>query len=164
MQAMGNTYYAFTNLHDYQSWIELFGLIDEDVIYQKRMLSLISGAILPLIALGFIKSLVDYIKPSSEILEKNKEIQKNGESPDNETEKSETPVFIENLEGGEQQENPVSEDTKPGEIVDLSVIKEDLSQINDQSIEVNQIQPEIQHINMKRIEDPVLRYKESLKK
>jgi glucan phosphoethanolaminetransferase (alkaline phosphatase superfamily) len=164
MQAMGNTYYAFTNLHDYQSWIELFGLVDEDVIYQKRMLSLISGAILPLIALGFIKSLVDYIKPSSEILEKNKEIQKNGESPDNETEKSETPVFIENLEGGEQQENPVSEDTKPGEIVDLSVIQEDLSQINDQSIEVNQIQPEIQHINMKRIEDPVLRYKESLKK
>jgi len=164
MQAMGNTYYAFTNLHDYQSWIELFGLVDEDVIYQKRMLSLISGAILPLIALGFIKSLVDYIKPSSEILEKSKDVQKNGESPDNETEKSEMPVFIENLEGGEQQENPVSEDTKPGEIVDLSVIQEDLSQINDQSIEVNQIQPEIQHINMKRIEDPVLRYKESLKK
>jgi glucan phosphoethanolaminetransferase (alkaline phosphatase superfamily) len=164
MQAMGNTYYAFTNLHDYQSWIELFGLVDEDVIYQKRMLSLISGAILPLIALGFIKSLVDYIKPSSEILEKSKDAQKNLESSDDETEKSETPFFIENLEGGEQQENPVSEDYKHGEIVDPSLIREDLSQINDQSIEGNQIQPEIQHINMKRIEDPVLRYRESLKK
>jgi hypothetical protein len=164
MQAMGNTYYAFTNLHDYQSWIELFGLIDEDVIYQKRMLSLISGAILPLIALGFIKSLVDYIKPSSEILEKSKEIEKNGESRGNETKKSETPVFIENLEVGEQQENAVIEDFKPDEILDPSVIPEDLSQLNNQSIEGNQIQPEIQHINMKRIEDPVLRYKESLKK
>jgi len=164
MQAMGNTYYAFTNLHDYQSWIELFGLVDEDVIYQKRMLSLISGAILPLIALGFIKSLVDYIKPSSEILEKSKDAQKNVEISDNETEKSETPVFIENPGREEKQENAVIEDFKPDEISDPFVIQEDLSQINDQSIGGNQIQPGIQHINMKRIEDPVLRYRESLKK
>jgi len=164
MQAMGNTYYAFTNLHDYQSWIELFGLVDEDVIYQKRMLSLISGAILPLIALGFIKSLVDYIKPSSEILEKSKDAQKNVEISDNETEKSATPVFIENPGREEKQENAVIEDFKPDEISDPFVIQEDLSQINDQSIGGNQIQPGIQHINMKRIEDPVLRYRESLKK
>lgn len=63
MQAMGNTYYAYTNLHDFQSWVELFGLVEEDLIYQKRILSIVSGAILPLVALGFIKSLVDYIKP-----------------------------------------------------------------------------------------------------
>lgn len=69
MQAMGNTYYAYTHIHDFQSWSELFGLIEEDVIYQKRLLSIISGAILPLVALGFIKSLVDYIKPE-EISEK----------------------------------------------------------------------------------------------
>lgn len=61
---MGNTYYAFTNLQDYQSWVELFGLVDEDPLYQKRILSIISGAILPLVALGFIKSLVDYIRPA----------------------------------------------------------------------------------------------------
>ncbi len=66
MQMMGNTYYAFTNLNDYQSWVELFGLVDEDPLYQKRILSIISGAILPLVALGFIKSLVDYIKPENE--------------------------------------------------------------------------------------------------
>ena len=63
---MGNTYYAFTNLQDYQSWVELFGLVDEDPLYQKRILSIISGAILPLVALGFIKSLVDYIRPAIE--------------------------------------------------------------------------------------------------
>ena len=66
MQMMGNTYYAFTNLQDYQSWVELFGLVDEDPLYQKRVLSIISGAILPLVALGFIKSLVDYIRPAIE--------------------------------------------------------------------------------------------------
>ena len=63
MQAMGNTYYAYTHLANYQFWVELFGLVDNDVIEQKRILSLVSGAILPLVALGFIKSLVDYIKP-----------------------------------------------------------------------------------------------------
>lgn len=66
MQAMGNTYYAYTHLQDFQGWIELFGLNEEELIYQKRILSLVSGAILPIVALGFIKSLVDYIKPDEE--------------------------------------------------------------------------------------------------
>jgi hypothetical protein len=73
MQAMGNTYYAYTHLNNYQGWIELFGLVDEDMIYQKRVLSIVSGAILPIVALGFIKSLVDYIKPSDDIVEANHE-------------------------------------------------------------------------------------------
>ena len=63
MQMQGNMYYAFTNLTDFQSWSELFNLIEEEPIYQKRILAFVSGAILPLVALGFIKSLVDYIKP-----------------------------------------------------------------------------------------------------
>ena len=66
MQMMGNTYYAFKNLHDIQNWIDLFGLTDEEPIFQKRIMAIISGAILPLVALGFIKSLVDYIRPSDE--------------------------------------------------------------------------------------------------
>jgi hypothetical protein len=65
MQAMGNTYYAYTNLSDFSKWSELFGLVEEEIIYQKRILSLISGAILPLVSLGFIKSLVDYIRPEA---------------------------------------------------------------------------------------------------
>jgi len=64
MQAMGNTYYAFSHLENFTGWIELFGLQEEDLIYQKRMLAIISGAVLPVVALGFIKSLVDYIKPT----------------------------------------------------------------------------------------------------
>lgn len=66
MQMQGNMYYAFVNMRDFQGWSELFGLIEEDVIYQKRVLAAVSGAILPLVALGFIKSLVDYIKPESQ--------------------------------------------------------------------------------------------------
>lgn len=66
MQAMGNTYYAFSHLENFTGWIELFGLQEEDLIYQKRVLSIISGAILPIVALGFIKSLVDYIKPEDQ--------------------------------------------------------------------------------------------------
>jgi hypothetical protein len=66
MQMMGNTFYAFTHLQDYQGWVELFGLVEEEPLYQKRVLSIISGAILPVVALGFIKSLVDYIRPEEE--------------------------------------------------------------------------------------------------
>lgn len=66
MQMMGNTYYAFKNLENFQDWVDLFGLTDSEPIFQKRVLSIISGAILPLVALGFVKSLVDYIKPEEE--------------------------------------------------------------------------------------------------
>lgn len=66
MQMQGNMYYAFTNLSDFQSWSELFNIIEEDLIDQKRILAAVSGAILPLVALGFIKSLVDYIKPEED--------------------------------------------------------------------------------------------------
>ena len=83
MQMMGNMYYAYTHLTEYQSWSELFGLIEEEVIYQKRILSLISGAILPLVALGFIKSLVDYIRPSKE---EPKEVEQLVKNPYTETE------------------------------------------------------------------------------
>jgi uncharacterized membrane protein len=66
MQMQGNMYYAFVHMENFQGWSELFGLIEEDIVYQKRVLSAVSGAILPLVALGFIKSLVDYVKPQSE--------------------------------------------------------------------------------------------------
>jgi hypothetical protein len=75
MQMQGNMYYAFKNITDYSTWSQLFNLIEEDPIYQKRILAFVSGAILPLVALGFIKSLVDYIKPAKELtLEEKEEI------------------------------------------------------------------------------------------
>jgi hypothetical protein len=64
VQILGNMYYAYTHLKDYQFWSELFGINEEEPIFQKRILSVASGAILPIVALGFIKSLVDYIRPS----------------------------------------------------------------------------------------------------
>jgi len=75
MQAMGNTYYTYVHLKDFQGWIELFGLAEEELIYQKRVLSIVSGAILPIVALGFIKSLVDYIRPHGEFDESDKLIE-----------------------------------------------------------------------------------------
>ena len=65
-QMMANSYHAFVNLEDYMGWIELFGLHEEEVLFQKRILSVISGAVLPVVALGFIKSLIDYIRPSKD--------------------------------------------------------------------------------------------------
>jgi len=62
-QMMANSFHAFINPENYMGWIELFGLEEAEPIYQKRVLSVVSGAILPLVALGFIKSLVDYIRP-----------------------------------------------------------------------------------------------------
>ena len=69
MQMQGNMYYAFQNLEGYQAWVELFNLLEWEPLAQKRLLAFVSGAILPLVALGFIKSLVDYIKPEPEIVE-----------------------------------------------------------------------------------------------
>ena len=65
-QMMANSFHAFINLEDYMGWIELFGLEEEEPIVQKRILSIVSGAVLPLVALGFIKSLVDYVRPAKD--------------------------------------------------------------------------------------------------
>lgn len=73
MQAMGNTYYAYVNLENFTAWSELFGIVEEELIFQKRVLSIVSGAILPIVALGFIKSLVDYIKPEEEVIAQTEE-------------------------------------------------------------------------------------------
>jgi len=68
-QMMANSFHAFINLEDYMGWIELFGLEEEELIVQKRILSIVSGAVLPLVALGFIKSLVDYVRPVKDVAE-----------------------------------------------------------------------------------------------
>ena len=65
-QMMANTFHAYINLENYIPWVELFGLVEEEPMMQKRILSIVSGAILPLVALGFIKSLTDYLKPNKQ--------------------------------------------------------------------------------------------------
>lgn len=113
-QSMGNVYYSYVNLHDFAGWVELFDLVDEEVIYQKRMLSMISGGILPFVALGFIKSLVDYIKPKEEpeVIEEDQASEDNkelvldgGEILDNDKGKTIEPeLIVEDLESEENDE------------------------------------------------------------
>jgi len=87
-QMMANSYHAYINLENYIPWIELFGLTEEDPLTQKRILSIISGAILPIVALGFIKSLTDYIKPKDESTENNTEEENLFDTLDQENEPS----------------------------------------------------------------------------
>lgn len=102
VQAMGNTFYAYTHLNNFEQWIELFGLVEEDPIYQKRILSIISGAILPLVSLGFIKSLVDYIKPDDN----------SSELPIDESAELESDITIETEVINEEVSSPSYENTK----------------------------------------------------
>lgn len=75
MQMMGNTYYAFdfigvkmqTNLNWIQSWIDLFGIESETAATTKRILAIISGAILPVISLTFLHLLVTYISKTKTV-------------------------------------------------------------------------------------------------
>ena len=62
---MSNVYFSYKYTGDFSVWSELFGSLEEDKDVQKRALAIISGGVLPVVALGFIKSLVDYIRPAS---------------------------------------------------------------------------------------------------
>ena len=86
MQINGNLYYAFTNMDNYDTWSQLFNITEWKVLEQKRLLAAVSGAILPLVALGFIKSLVDYIRPETKI---NNKINKEDTNTKKETQESE---------------------------------------------------------------------------
>lgn len=77
-QMMGNTYYAYdlisqkmiTNPNLIKNWQELFGLLEEDTILVKRIIAILSGAILPIVSLSFLDLLVDYIRKTFGIEEK----------------------------------------------------------------------------------------------
>ena len=119
MQMQGNMYYAFVNMQDFQGWSELFGLIEEDIIYQKRVLAAVSGAILPLVALGFIKSLVDYIKPENNpvpevTLEQNpKEEEKTPDEKEIPFPENETELLEEKIEEIQEESPSVVEESFP---------------------------------------------------
>lgn len=110
MQAMGNAYYAYVHLQGFQGWIELFGLVEEDLIYQKRILSIVSGAILPIVALGFIKSLVDYIKPEEAQPVEIAELEIEAQAQDSDSQPvEETPAII---SAAPRIDNPISIDAR----------------------------------------------------
>lgn len=72
-QMMGNTYFAYdvisqkmlTNPDLIKNWAELFGFDVEDMISMKRLIAIISGAVLPIVSLCFLDLSVDYIKKST---------------------------------------------------------------------------------------------------
>ncbi len=76
-QVMGNTYFAYdfisnkmlTNPDLIKNWTELFGFSTdpEDAITVKRVIAIISGAILPIVSLCFLDLSVDYIQKSTGI-------------------------------------------------------------------------------------------------
>jgi len=59
-----NMYWCWVNAEDLTQWINLLDLVDEESNFQLRIFSAISGGILPVLALGFTKSLMDYLNPS----------------------------------------------------------------------------------------------------
>ena len=80
-QINGNTYYAYDVLTQkmieqpdlIKNWAELFGLAEEDPIFIKRIIALISGGILPIVSLAFLDLLVDYIRKTFGLDENKKE-------------------------------------------------------------------------------------------
>lgn len=66
-QCMGNMYAAFINLENFGDWIDMFGMNEMEPIAQKRVLAGISGVILPLVALGFIRIMADVLQDGHDI-------------------------------------------------------------------------------------------------
>jgi hypothetical protein len=74
-QMMGNTYFAYdiisekmrTNPTLINNWAELFGFDTDDIVSMKRLIAIISGAILPIVSLCFLDLSVDYIKKSTAV-------------------------------------------------------------------------------------------------
>lgn len=133
-QMMGNTYYAYemlsqkmiTNPNLINNWTELFGFEVDDIILMKRIIAIISGAILPIVSLCFLDLSVDYIKKSF-ITEQNQsdDFKKKVNSEEtNEIKESDTIVTIKknDLEVGIPLNEPVIEklDTQDEPIVEES--------------------------------------------
>lgn len=152
-QSMGNSFYAYIHLKDFIGWIELFGLTDYDVIFQKRVLSIISGAILPVVALGFIKSLVDYIRPEAVVYanaynNENERIENNKDN--NSTEKKDTELSrdasvtseVEPAYVNEPLHESFEKEIQSESVTDEMNIKEDTKPVL-----IEEIQPNIDIIN-----------------
>jgi hypothetical protein len=144
MQAMGNAYYAYVHLHDFQGWVELFGLVDEELITQKRILSIISGAILPLVSLGFIKALVDYMRPA-----KVENTPSSADVPvvDQPNTPSLPPSLTPSLTGSATVENPLSE-----------VVKEETKvvEINEPAVQSEVVVGETEKVEVAPVEEKTI--------
>ena len=149
MQMQGNMYYAFVHMEDFQGWSELFGLIEEDVVYQKRVLSAVSGAILPLVALGFIKSLVDYIKPESQAETAVEEVAKVEETPIETKEEIYTQVDLEEMK---EWDATLMDGLEDEEVVEETEEKEEFHELD---LALNEMVENLQEEELPLTEEPI---------
>ena len=149
MQMQGNMYYAFVHMENFQGWSELFGLIEEDVVYQKRVLSAVSGAILPLVALGFIKSLVDYIKPEPQVDAVAEEVAKVEETP---IETKEEIYTQEDLEEAKEWDATLMDGLEDEPMAEE---KEERDEDHDLDLVLNEIVEDLQEEELPQVEEPI---------
>lgn len=89
-QMMGNVFHSYTNLTEgFVEWINLFGLDELEEIAQKRIVAIVSGAVLPIVALGFIKCFVDYNDKQDNVLEDKSDNETETIEPEKEEDKQE---------------------------------------------------------------------------
>lgn len=149
MQMQGNMYYAFVHMENFQGWSELFGLIEEDVVYQKRILSAVSGAILPLVALGFIKSLVDYIKPESQAETTVEEVAKTEETP---TEAKEEIYIQDDLEEMKEWDVTLMDGLEDEQVAEETEEKDEDHELD---LALNEMVEDLQEEELPQTEEPI---------
>lgn len=140
-QCMGNMYAAFINLENFQDWIDMFGMTDMELIAQKRVLAGISGIILPLVALGFIRIMAD-------VLQDGHNIEINDESDVQE----EKPLFLSSEEQNAPELNENNTETNIEEHNQPVVSDEEKTEPQKQEEKKEESEPEIKEV--KSVEKP----------
>lgn len=140
-QMMGNTYFAYDMISDkmisnpdlIKNWSELFGFETDDIVLMKRIISIISGAILPIVSLCFLDLSVDYIKKTT-ILEKeeggeNITLTEKIESPKEEITIVNTPEKVEEVISEEDKKN-IREMVSEVKDVEEVIVPEEVPQLS----------------------------------
>ncbi len=148
-QVMGNTYFAYdfisnkmlTNPDLIKNWTELFGFSTdpEDTITVKRVIAIISGAILPIVSLCFLDLSVDYIQKSTGI-KLNKIVGKDKEEANNEVINNEIPFNkeVRTVEDQIIEPEPIVEPESPVELPPVEEKKTEVIEVLPTLPETNQ--------------------------
>jgi hypothetical protein len=136
-QCHGNIYFAYdflsqkmvSNPHLIDNWCHLWGMTDmdqDDIIFAKRMISYLTGGLLPPISLGFLHFAVTYIKKTVYIdnVETVPEIKKEEEI------KEISIVKEENIEENNELQNTVNLDNIANELRNSLLSKNKIEEIN----------------------------------
>ncbi len=131
-QIHGNMYWAWSHAGDISEWVKLFDLVDEEPEFQKRIFAFISGGILPIVSLGFIKSLMDYLNPDK--LEEKKEVFTEPEQVENVNNREENERNLESIEELAEKFKVPATVTKE-QIVDLDKLGINVDELNNEFTE-----------------------------